>query len=419
MKLIKKTILYYLLMSLPLLLIAGGISYFLIQNEVHDGTDESLWKEKQNAEKIIQSLKEPHNFFLCTDSLSKINVISQRNSGYTFSDTLIFDKDEKENINYRVLHSYYNSKSGNYLITIFRSTLESDELIEGLLTVLLIALGFLVLSFFIANLIFSKKLWKPFYKTLDTLNMYDVKQSIITVFEETNTDEFRILNNTLTTMTAKIFSDFKHLKEFTENASHEIQTPLAIIKSKLDLLMQSENLKEEEMMQIQAIDDSVNKLSSLNKALILLTKIENNQFTDFENINVSSVLNKLILNYKEIAEEKNVTVNTQISNDILIQMNQDLCEILFSNLISNSIRHNYENGMISILLNDKFLRIDNTGNVMTSKPSEMFERFKKNDASKDSIGLGLAIVKVIADIYFFKIHFSNENEKFTFILNFN
>lgn len=419
MKLIKKSILYYLLMSLPLLLIAAGISYLLIQIEVRDVTDESLWKEKINAEKIIQTFQEPRNIFLGTDSLSEISVSGTNLSGFHYSDTTLFDRNENENINYRVLHSYYKYKSVNYLITTMRSTLENEDLTESLLISLLLVIIFLIVSFFFANLIFSRLLWKPFYRTLDKLNKYDIKQNCNTQFGSSSINEFKILNETLSSMTNKILSDYNHLKEFTENASHEIQTPLAVIKSKLELLMQSENLKEDEMMQVQAIDDSVIKLTSLNKALLLLTKIENNQFKEINDISLKSVLEKHLFIFKDIIEEKNIILNTNFENDIKVKMNIVLCDILFTNLVQNSIRHNIENGSITINLNNNNFVIENSGQAPVTLPSEMFARFKKNDSSKDSLGLGLAIVKAIADIYSLKINFKYENEKYFFSILFN
>ena len=260
MKLISKSILYYLLFSLPLLIVAGLLSYYTIRNEVRDGTDESLWMEKVHAEKLINSLSTPRNIVLSLDSLSKIEIILPTNKTYSFRDTLLFDKEENEYINYRVLESYYKANNTNYLISIAKPTLEEDELMEGLFSSLLLVIGFLVLSFFFVNWVLSKWLWKPFYKTIDSLNNYELSNAQINLNAST-INEFNQLNEAFKKMTDKIYSDFVNQKQFTENASHEMQTPLAVIKAKLELLMQSQNLKEGEMNLLQVVDTTVNKLS--------------------------------------------------------------------------------------------------------------------------------------------------------------
>jgi len=134
----------------------------------------------------------------------------------------------------------------------------------------------------LVNYIISRRLWLPFYETIKKINSYDIKNKTLITFPETNIAEFGKLNAVLSSMSQKIREDFFNLKEFTENASHEIQTPLAIIKSKIELLVQSENLSENQVELIQTIDQSVTRLSKLNSGLLLITKIENNQYAEIQ-----------------------------------------------------------------------------------------------------------------------------------------
>ncbi len=418
MKLISKTILYYLLISLPLLLISGYISYYLIRGEVREGTDDSLWKEKVNAEKSIKSFPAPQNAVLSSDGLSKIIPVNSIGPKYIFTDTLIYDKDEDENVNHRILNSYVKINGNNYLITLAKPTFEEEALIEGLVSTLLIVIGFLMLSFFFVNWLLSKWLWKPFYKTINDLNKYDLKNSTGANFSSSKTKEFNQLNEALNKMTNKIQTDFIHQKEFTENAAHEMQTPLAVMKAKLDLLIQSPNLKEEEMNQLQALDTSISKLASLNKALLLLAKIENNQFKDTSEINLQKIIEKVLSNYEDLIDAKNISVQKNLENDCKIKMNAILCDVLISNLIQNATRHNITGGTIKIeLISDK-LTISNTGNPLNIKPEELFVRFKKNDASKDSIGLGLSIVKSITELYAIQLEYTFSENRHAFTLHF-
>ncbi len=418
MRLINKTILYYLLISLPLLIIAGYFSYSLIRMELRDGADEALEKEKSNAIQLIHSFNQPHNINLSFDSLSNIRVIESVKTGEVFSDTSIYDKEEKEYVPYRFLRSYYTFNNYNYLITVAKTTIEEDELLEGIFSSFGMIIGLLVIAFFMVNWLLSKTLWKPFHKTLSELNTYDIKKHELHTFEPVTTREFNQLNSALNKMTEKIHSDFLQQKEFTENASHEMQTPLAIVKANLSLLMQSPNLKEEEMNQLQAIENTLKKLSALNKSLILLTKIENNQFHDNAIIYLKEVVAKTLHNHLDLIQTKNIELITDIQDKLKTEMNPVLADILLSNLLQNAIRHNKAGGKIIVSLKEKVLSISNSGEPLTVNKEDLFVRFKKNDTSKDSLGLGLSIVKSIVDLYGFEIHYNYSNSLHTFIIKF-
>ncbi len=419
MKLLNKTIQYYALISLPLLIIAGIISYWLIKVELQDGTDESLVREYIKAKDLIQSNNINQTYYLSPDSLSYIKpqIHDSISEGYT--DTLIYDKIEQEEISFRKLVRKYSYSGKIYVITILKTTIEEDELLESILSTFFIIVGLLAVAFFIANWLLSKSMWKPFYETLNELNRYEIKNHEEHTFKTSDTLEFRQLNDTLNKLIGKIHQDYIQQKEFTENASHELQTPLAVLKANINLLMQSSNLKEQEMGQVQSMDNTLKKISSLNKALLLLAKIENNQFREIEEINFSNVLSKLITNIEEVSQAKAVKISSAIEPNVYVKMNPTLSEIIVSNLLQNALRHNKEKGEIQVKLSANDLIISNTGEPLTIKPDELFIRFKKNDASKESIGLGLSIVKSISDLYNFRIHYHFKDFMHHFELKFN
>jgi signal transduction histidine kinase len=419
MKLISKTILYYLLFTLPLLAIAMVFSYFLIRNVVKEETEEAMWKEKLIAENMIRSAEVSSDRMLNADSLSWIRIVSPAKDAFAYSDTVIYDKVEEEELRFRNLKSTYTFKNKTYRIDILKATLEEDDLMESLYSSLLIIIGVLMFSFFAVSWLLSKWLWKPFYITIEKLNNYDLKNNAKIEREKSKTREFDQLNIALEKMTEKIYSDFLHQKEFTENASHEMQTPLAVIKTSLELLMQSENLKEREMEQVQVIENSINKLSSLNKALLLLAKIENAQFKESKEVSVKESLEKVLINYGDMAQAAGIKISTSVSNDITVKMNPVLCDILVTNLIQNAIRHNRKDGIISIELKDQKLSVSNTGQPLNIKPEELFQRFKKNDNSKESLGLGLAIVKSIIDSSGLSINYSFDGTHHLFSVQFS
>lgn len=418
MKLISKTLVYYLLISLPLLVIAGVFSYYLIQNELRDGTDESLQKEKTYAEEIIKTFKEPHATFLSTDSLSTVIPVKSSKINDVYSDVSIYDKTEKEYLNHRVLKSFFTYQNQTYLITISKTTLEEDELTEGLFSAFGLIISFLVIGFLLVNWLLSKILWKPFYKTLHELNAYEIKHHEQRHFSTVNTLEFNQLNEALNKMTEKIYSDFSQQKEFTENASHEMQTPLAVIKAHLDLLIQSPHLQEEEMNHLQAIENTTKKLASLNKALILLSKIDNHQFKESDSISLKNSIDKTIRQYSDLIQSKKISIEVIADDALTVNMNIVLADILISNLLQNAIRHNIEGGKILIQINQHSLSISNSGKPLTIDPKDLFVRFKKDDSSIDSLGIGLSITKSILDTYGYSISYHYLNQLHVFEIKF-
>jgi len=402
MRLITKTILFYLLISLPLLILASVYTYQVINEEVKDGTDEALYREKLNMQSLVKALDVPRSIYLRYDSLAGITVLKEKKEIDIFSDTVIYDKLEGGELRYRLYRSYFFYKGTHYLVSCTKPTLEEDELKEGLQGSFLLILGLLVFSFLVVSFVLSRTLWNPFYKTIALLNKYDLSSDAAVTFEVSSVKEFRKLNEALNKMTQKAFSDYRKQKEFTENASHEIQTPLAVIKSKLDLLIQSKKLGAEELELLQGVEQAVNKISSLNKALLLLTRIENKQFKEQKTINLKEIIERTVANYSELWADKNISLKTKLE-DRFVDMSPSLADLLVSNLIQNAYRHNRSHGAIEIILNQEELSISNTGEPLKMLPEELFARFKKDDASRESLGLGLSIVKSILLLYNYRI----------------
>jgi len=200
--------------------------------------------------------------------------------------------------------------------------------------------------------------------------------------------------------------DFDHLKEFTENASHEIQTPMAIIQSKLDVLLQSSDLTEEHVRHIADVSNASQRLSTLNRSLLLISKIENNQFSEIREVNFSALLEKQIAGLTEIYEYKNIEVTKSIAPETKILGNQYLCDVVISNLLKNSIAHNIPNGKVIIELTRDEFKVENTGKALSVEPEKLFVRFKKESTGPDSTGLGLSIVKKACDFSSWSIDYT-------------
>jgi signal transduction histidine kinase len=212
-------------------------------------------------------------------------------------------------------------------------------------------------------------------------------------------------------MNERIRQDYQNLKEFIENISHEIQNPLAIIKSRIDLLQQSETLSKSQANLIQSIQNSSIRLSNLNKSLILLSKIDNNQFSDKEEVDIVENINYHLGNFEDIIKAKKITLQINFGNQIKVMADPNLISIMLLNLLKNSIYHNLPSGNIEIITGLNMLTIRNTGKEPDVNPEDLFKRFTKLSNKPESLGLGLAIVKKICDYYNFTVHytFSNNN----------
>jgi signal transduction histidine kinase len=208
-------------------------------------------------------------------------------------------------------------------------------------------------------------------------------------------------------------------KKVQPGYKYSLSDEIKFIKISIDNLFQSKNLQEEELIILQNIEAATNKLSQLNKSLLLLTKIENNQFKDVENINLNTLLFRLINDFHLIFESKKIIVKTSFKEEIELKLNPTLAELLFGNFINNAFKHNSNNGTIEITLQNNSFIITNTGKPLTFNENELFKRFKKDDASKDSLGLGLAIVKSIADNYNYQILYVNSSTQHTFEVRFS
>ena len=217
-------------------------------------------------------------------------------------------------------------------------------------------------------------------------------------------------------MTSKMVTDYKNQKKFAENASHEFQTPVAIIKGKIDLLLQEATLNEETMRLLVSIEEAASRLSKINKSLLLLSKIENQQYDKLETVQLLPLIEKVKNLNEDFISDKNIKFVCEKTEELDFKINSELCFILINNLVQNAIRHNVENGEITISIKDKTLLISNNGTLEPLNQNTIFERFEKKSTNVNSIGLGLAIVKEIAVANSIEIVYKYENKEHVFSL---
>ena len=422
MKLIERTGRAYLFLTIAIFVLGGILLAVILTTVMNRRLDEKLLYNKEVVAKRIK-YDYPLTIFEEPEELTEAENRLYSNDTLIYKDTLIFHAIEdvagaEEFEKYRQLTSYETLQGIRYKI-VTRNSLERNQVYVTLITAstsLIILLLLTGLWFF--NTRIAKKIWNPFHNNLNNLTNFSIQDKDPIELQESSIDEFKQLNKSIESLTQKVSSDFNNLKEFTENASHEMQTPLAIMQSKIELLLQSENLNEEEIKQLQSIYQAGKRLSKLNKTLLTLAKVENRQFSEIEDFNLTELINNKLENYEDFILQKELTVTKKLNPDTILSTNSTLIDMLVSNLLSNAIRHNVDKGSINIELQPQYFFISNTGSELKIDPKNLFNRFKKESSSPDSSGLGLAIVKKICDISEWKIDYTYVDEQHQIMVRF-
>ena len=398
MKLISRFILIYLIITVIVLGIGGVFSYFIIKDEIDR---ELTFEFMERIDRVTYLLERGRKFHPRRDVEGDRNLVVREleysvEERVEVGDTLIYsDRLEQNEQNVKV-SAYRNINGNSYYISTYGAMIEPDDITEAVIKTLLWILGLQIIGAIGVGFLVSGRLFKPFRETLEKISNFQLHKKEYVPAQKTGVKEFNDLNRFVEEMTRKAVSDYKNLKEFAENASHELQTPLAIAKGKLELLSETP-LTEEQYKYIESLERSVKKLSRLSESLALLTKIENHEFQNNETVSLSDIIRESLEAFTEFIALNNLTVKTNIQDDVRIKMHPVLADILWTNLFQNAVRHNVENGKINIELNDDKLCISNTGDDPEVDPDQLFERFRKAEQSSESIGLGLSIIKRIVD----------------------
>ncbi len=417
MKLLNITNRYYIIIALVLLLLSSTFLAYRVVYVVDKEVSDHMLIEKQEIEKQLALQKDLQSIHFIVGDRIEIEPIQKFTSfKVSIKDTAIFDLYDKVKVPYRKL-SYQQILNGkSYRITISRRLTENEKLISGIFVALLLVSVDIIICFYFLNRWFSSRVWNPFYRALNVLKNFDLQKGGAVSFQKSKVDEFNTLNIELEKLTDKVARDYRNLREFTENMSHETQTPLAIIRSKLEILLQNSS-SEEHATQILSTLDSVNRLSKMNKGLIMLTRIENDQYAGQQVMTLGPLIYKHLEDLELFITSREIVVHTDIDNTVVIKINPNLAGILFTNLLSNAIKYNVTGGDLYVTLNQEGITIANSGDPLIIPEKEVFERFKKGDAP-DSVGLGLAIVKKIIDHQDFTIDYHYRNGLHTFTILF-
>lgn len=416
MKLSRKYNQVNLLVSLAVLMITGIVYYVVISVILQNKLDKDLLVEERE---ILQYASRYQQLPLSSNYIDEqINyqktVFSSKNRK-SFSNAEIFNPKENETELARKLTTYLKVNNQFYQVIILKSKVESEDLLHIILLITLAITGILLITSAFINKLILNKLWQPFYRLLQQLKDFNLSNSSSLVAEPTNILEFEELGNSASEMALRVNRDYKELKSFTDTASHEMNTPIAVVVSKLDLLLQTNPLSEEQGVILNDIYDALAKLSKLNQNLLLLTKIENNLMPDAQLIKLNEVLTAKVRQFEGLLEQKSITIENDIKSKELV-ISKFLMDILLNNLLNNAIKHNINNGWVRVNLNHSCLIIANSGEN-TEIPENYFNRFGKSQAS-DGLGLGLALIKQICTLYHFNFSYQYQEGTHTMKINF-
>jgi signal transduction histidine kinase len=381
-----------------------AIAFYLnMLDEIYDSIDDGLENSKiliiQNAQADTSIIKRT-GFRESNYEIREISAERAASFRDVYMDSTLYMINEKDYEPVRILKSAFGLPNGQYYeLHVFSSMIEEDDLIEDLFYSLLWLYIILVASILLINNVLLKKIWQPFYQILERLKRFSLDSSESMAPPKTRVQEFKLLSDSVTALLDRTTAAFNSQKQFIENASHELQTPLAISINKLELFVEKSTTDEHQAHEISTVIQSLERLKRLNKTLLLLSRIENRQFSDRSKVNINQCVKAVSTELSDLASFKSVNVSIHDEASVTFEMNLELATIMISNLLKNAIIHNVEGGTAKVRINDSGFIVENSGKGEALDSSKIFKRFYKSTGSNSSTGLGLSIVKSIADVY--------------------
>lgn len=420
MKLLNHTSKYLAILLVPLITIWAFIFYYAMLDEIYDSLDDGLENQKILLLQRLPSnpeILEHQDLELWNHRITPISKIYYDGFRERYSDTLMYMLNEKDFEPVRVYETKMTYKDKYYKVKFITSMVEEDDLIQDLVTYLIVLYALLMITIIVLNNLMLKKIWKPFHSLMAQLPNFRIEKNQHIRTKDTSIEEFKLLNASVTTLIEQSKARYLEQQHFIENASHELQTPLAISINKLELFLENTNLPDEELNTMGSILDNLGRLTRLNKSLLLLSKIENRQFTDEETINFNQLIPSIAEDFEDLAAHKHIRLKVEATSQFNFQMNKDLAIILLTNLIKNAIVHGLQNHTVAIDIADHSIVVRNYGLEAALDANTIFSRFKKISVDKKSTGLGLAIAKAISEKYDVNLSYSYISQH-NFSLNF-
>lgn len=419
MKLIYKITLRLALVLLPIIALWAVVFYYTMVEEINDESDDSL---AEYAGIIIRRrlagipLPEPNNG---SNNSYNITLIKENDAvvpAMTFHDEMVYIPEQEDTEPARVLTTFFVDDNDNmYKLTVAMPTFERDDLLSAIFWYVLVLYALLVLiTLLVTTLVFYRSM-QPLYSLLAWLDRYIPGQKVENI-PDSSVVEFHKLSMATQLAVSRAEEHFQQQKQFIGNASHELQTPLAIIGNRIEWLVDKTVLTEEQYMELAKVQQTLNSLVKLNRTLLLLTKIDNGQFPESSPIDLTAILKEEMEIYDDIYSCNGIKSNMELPVEFVVEMNESLAKTLVTNLLKNAYRHSYSGANISVVLRDRELVVCNEGEAPLDK-ERIFERFyHRGDSS--STGLGLSLVNSICRYYGFAVNYSFEDSNHCFSVRF-
>jgi signal transduction histidine kinase len=407
MKLLNKTIRSYLVYSSIILLITIPLFYVVVRHVLLHAVDHSLKSQMREIRNNLSSIHSKQELEIWAGLDKDISLYTEPGpaSDSIYTRYVTNPRHHRDEDPYREIAGAISVNSQSYKLVISSSLVENEDLLGSIMIVQAILLILLMTGILWINRRTSKKIWMPFYSLLNEMQHYDLNKNNELTLKSSRISEFNELNQVIKNLLNRNYEIYLQQKEFTENASHEMQTPLAIIQGQLELLMQTVPLTEDQAVLISELEASIQRLIRLNKSLLLLTRIENNEYAPAAAADIEEILVAQLDSFHDYLEKRKIRRIEKFEARPVAQCNIALMEILISNLVSNAIRHNITGGTLLVETGPGFVTISNTGIDKPLDAQKVFNRFYKESSDSASTGLGLAIVKRICDMYKFQLSY--------------
>lgn len=393
------------------MLVSTIVLYFYVRNLLQGEVEEELRSTEARIESVIRENKPIYQLPPVVE-IERVSLLGVER----LKDTLIFDPSQDELEEFRELTTYSDIDGKKYRITVRTLVEESEDILLAVVVSYLVIILLVFIFLFYFNKAWNQKLWFPFFNNLEQMKRFSLTSDRPIAFMDSDILEFSELNYEITALTDKVRSDYKNLKKYSEDVSREMQTPLPIIQAKIENIFNGDNLSDVQFEHLTSIQKDIQRLTQMNKRLTLLTKIENQQFSNPQLLDFNLQVKQRIENFSEIYPSK---INLNEKSQMQLTMDTYLADVLIDNLLSNALKHTIEPGLVTITIEEDIFSVTNEGAQGILNPKKLFPRFYSETSHKKSMGLGLAIVKKICDLYGFGVTYVFKEGKHVFTIDIN
>ena len=395
-------VLINLLIGIFVILLGWAVVFYMgMMEEINDEVDDSLEDyteliiKRSLAGKQLPSNDSGSNNQYFLKEVDRTYFLSH--DAISYRDSMVYIEEKGESEPARILTTLFKDREERYFeISVYTPTIEKKDLREAIFYLLIGLFTTLLIAILLINIWVFHRIMKPFYRLLGWLDNFRLDKKNEPLDNPTNTTEFRKLNVAVNRFAVHSEEIFEQQKQFIGNASHEIQTPIAVCQNRLEMLMEDETLTEQQMGEIVKTYQTLEYVSKLNKSLLLLSKIDNSQFAETKEISLNEVLHRYSDDYREVYHYRGITLDIQEKATFRVQMNETLAVVLVTNLLKNAFVHNIDKGMIRVEITSSSIRFGNTGADVALDDKRIFERFYQGSRKREgSTGLGLAIVHAL------------------------